>query len=314
MDCLRAAIRARHYSLQTEKAYRSWVVRFIRHYEVRNPADMGDEEINGFLTHLAVEEHVSASTQNQAKAALLFLFREVLGRTEIDLSNVVHAKRPKRLPIVLSRDEVRRVLSRLDGHAWLLASLLYGSGLRLKEGINLRVKDVDFGRGEILVRSGKGFKDRVTMLPESLKGPIRKHLTEVRALFEADRARGRPGVSMPEHLEKKFPHGSKSWLWMYVFPSGKLSTAPRTGVELRHHLDPSVLKRGLLSAARSEKITKRITAHTLRHSFATHLLETGYDIRTVQELLGHANVNTTMVYTHVLNKGGRGVCSPADNL
>jgi len=259
-----------------------------------------------------VAGNVAAATQNQAKSALLFLYREVL-ETELPwLDNVERARTPKRLPVVLTREEVQGVLGRLTGTHWLIASLLYGAGLRIMEGLRLRVKDVEFSRREILVRDGKGFKDRVTMLPAALAAPLAEHLERVKALHGRDLAAGRGAVYLPYALERKYPGAARDWAWQYVFPSANLSADPRTGIERRHHLQDQAVQRAMRQAVRDAGVNKPATPHTLRHSFATHLLEGGYDIRTVQELLGHADVSTTMIYTHVLNKGGRGVTSPLD--
>jgi len=275
---------------------------------------MGAPEVEAFLTHLAVAGKVAASTQNQAKSALLFLYREVLGSDLPWLDGVERAKAPKRLPVVLTREEVQAVLSRLSGTHRLVGGLLYGAGLRIMEALRLRVKDVDFARGELLVRDGKGFKDRVTMLPASLTAPLQEHLARVRALHEKDMAAGVAPVYLPYALERKYPSAGREWAWQYVFPSAGLSTDPRSGVERRHHVQDQAFQRAMKQAVRDAGLTKPATPHTLRHSFATHLLESGHDIRTIQELLGHSDVSTTMIYTHVLNRGGRGVASPLDAL
>ena len=314
LDQVRGKIRLKHYSLRTEQAYLDWIRRFILHFDKRHPRELGAPEIEAFLTHLAVVGKVAASTQNQAKSALLFLYREVLEIELPWLDNVESAKVPKRLPVVLTRAEVQALLARLEGTSWLIANLLYGAGLRITEGLRLRVKDVDFARGEILVRDGKGFKDRVTMLPAVLVEPLQAHLRRVRVLHEADLAVGRGDVFLPYALERKYPQAAREWGWQYVFPSAKFSTDPRSGATRRHHLQDVAIQRALKQAVRDAGIAKPATPHTLRHSFATHLLDGGYDIRTVQELLGHADVRTTMIYTHVLNKGGRGVVSPLDRL
>ena len=312
LDQVRGKIRLKHYSIRTEQAYVDWIKRFILHFGKRHPRELGAADVEAFLTHLAVAGNVAASTQNQAKSALLFLYREVL-ETELPwLDNVERARAPKRLPVVLTRDEVHAVLSRLSGTHWLIASLLYGAGLRLMEALRLRVKDVEFSRKEILVRDGKGFKDRVTMLPAALAAPLTDHLKRVKALHEQDLAAGRGAVYLPYALERKYPGAARDWGWQYVFPSANLSEDPRTGIERRHHLQDQAVQRAMRQAVRDAGVDKPATPHTLRHSFATHLLEGGYDIRTVQELLGHADVSTTMIYTHVLNKGGRGVTSPLD--
>ena len=312
LDQVRGKIRLKHYSIRTEQAYVDWIRRFILFFGKRHPRDLGAAEVEQFLTHLAVEGKVAASTQSQAKSALLFLYREVLDNELPWLDNVERAKVPKRLPVVLTREEVMAVLTRLEGTHWLVASLLYGTGLRIMEALRLRVKDVEFSRKEILVRDGKGFKDRVTMLPVALAAPLAEHLKRVKALHEQDLAAGRGAVYLPYALERKYPGAARDWAWQYVFPSAGLSEDPRTGIVRRHHLQDQAVQRAMRQAVRDAGVDKPATPHTLRHSFATHLLEGGYDIRTVQELLGHADVSTTMIYTHVLNKGGRGVTSPLD--
>ena len=273
---------------------------------------MGAPQMEAFLTNLAVAGKVSASTQNQAKSALLFLYREVFGQTLPWLDNVTQARAPKRLPVVLTVMEVQAVLGEMTGRYKLIAGLLYGAGLRLMEAVRLRVKDVEFTRGEIIVREGKGFKDRVTMLPQSVAQPLRLHLAKVKALHDEDLSHGHGDVYLPFALDKKYPNAGKDWSWQYVFPSMNLSVDPRSGKTRRHHLDEKGVQRAMKQAVATANIAKPATPHTLRHSFATHLLESGYDIRTVQELLGHSDVSTTMIYTHVMNKGGRGVTSPLD--
>lgn len=312
LDQVRGKIRLKHYSIRTEQAYVDWIRRFILHFGKRHPRDLGAAEVEAFLTHLAVEGNVAASTQNQAKSALLFLYREVLEAELPWLDNVERAKAPKRLPVVLTRDEVQGVLGRLTGTHWLIASLLYGAGLRIMEGLRLRVKDVDFSRKEILVRDGKGSKDRVTMLPAALVAPLAEHLKRVKALHEQDLAAGRGAVFLPYALERKYPGAARDWGWQYVFPSANLSEDPRTGIERRHHLQDQAVQRAMRQAVRDAGVAKPATPHTLRHSFATHLLEGGYDIRTVQELFFFYDLATTLIYTHVLNRGGRGVTSPLD--
>jgi integron integrase len=314
LDQVVARLRVKHYSLRTEKSYVDWIKRYIFHHGKRHPKDMGAAEVESFLSHLAVARNVSASTQNQAKSALLFLYKEVLGLDLPWLDNVTQAKTPKRMPVVLTQSEVQALLTRLDGTLWLIASLLYGSGLRVMECLRLRVKDVDLSRREILVREGKGFKDRVTMLPATLVEPIRQHLLKVQSLHHEDLAAGHGEVFMPMALDRKYPGAGNSWAWQYVFPSVKLSVDPLSKKIRRHHADEKTVQRAVKKAANLASIHKLATPHTLRHSFATHLLESGYDIRTVQELLGHSDVSTTMIYTHVLNKGGRGVSSPLDVL
>lgn len=314
LDQMRDRLRVKHYSIRTETSYLQWVKRFILFHGKRHPAEMGTVELEAFLTHLAVDGNVSASTQNQALSALLFLYKEVLVMDLPWLNNVARAKVPQRLPVVLTRTEVREVLVRMKGVYALMANLLYGSGMRLMECVRLRVKDVDFERGEILVRCGKGGKDRVTMLPASVKIGLQAHLAQRRALFEDDKRIGKVDVFMPNALARKYPNASTDWNWQYIFPSGSYSIDPRSGIERRHHIDEKLLQRAMKKAVQASGITKPATPHTLRHSFATHLLEAGYDIRTVQELLGHSDVSTTMIYTHVLNKGAKGVLSPLDQL
>lgn len=312
LDIVRDAIRLKHYSIRTEEAYLNWVRRFIVFHGMRHPEEMGTAEVEAFLTHLAVKEHVSASTQNQAFSALLFMYREVLHR---ELDAPVHAMRAKEsqhLPVVLTKEEVRQVIAHLSGVYQLQAKLLYGAGLRLLECLRLRVKDIDFERRAIIVRDTKGDEDRVTMLPESVIEPLKEHLLRVKRQHQEDLAKGLGSVYLPDALDRKYPNASREWLWQYVFPSGQLSVDPRSGETRRHHLDESGLQRAVRQAARAAGLDKRVTCHTFRHSFATHLLENGYDIRTVQELLGHKDVRTTMIYTHVLRRGGLAVRSPLD--
>jgi len=312
LDQVRDRIRVKHYSIRTETQYVQWVRRFILFHGKKHPRDMGAPEVEAFLTHLAVDGHVAAATQNQALSALLFLYKEVLGVDLPWLNDVTRAKRPQRMPVVLTRDEVHAVLDRMSGVYGLMARLLYGTGMRLMECVRLRVKDVDFVRGEILIRDGKGAKDRVTMLPQSLVLPLQSHLQQRRALFDDDLQASKASVYMPDALARKYPNSPTEWGWQYIFPSGSYSVDPRSGAERRHHLDEKLLQRAMKKAVQASGMAKLATPHTLRHSFATHLLEAGYDIRTVQELLGHKDVSTTMIYTHVLNKGGRGVTSPLD--
>ncbi len=314
LDQTREAIWSRHYSRRTEQAYCLWIERFIRFHKMRHPADMAEDEINAFLTHLAVKRKVSASTQNQALSALLFLYRHVLGVEIGDLGEVIRARQPKRLPVVMTREEVRAVLAQMSGDTWLMASLMYGAGLRLAECLRLRVQDIDFGQAEILVRDGKGGKDRVTMLPESLVQALRQHLASVCATHQRDLAEGCGRVVLPAALDRKYSNAPAAWEWQWVFPQRGRWRDPATGERGRHHVDETILQRAVKEAATRAGITKHVGCHTFRHSFATHLLEAGYDIRTIQELLGHKNVNTTMIYTHVLNRGGRGVRSPMDQL
>lgn len=316
LDQVRGKIRFKHYSIRTEQAYVDWIKRYILHFDKQHPKDLGAADVEAFLTHLAVVGKVAASTQNQAKSALLFLYKEVLGLELPWLDDVERAKAPKRLPVVLSQDEVAKILSRLEGTHHLVVSLLYGTGMRILEALRLRVKDVDFARREILIRDGKGFKDRVTMLPVSLIALLKAHLDKVKSLHADDLAKGYGAVFLPYALAKKYPYAARDWAWQYVFPSGKLSVDPRSDdvMTRRHHVQDQAIQRAVRQAVRDAGISKPATPHTFRHSFATHLLEGGYDIRTVQELLGHSDVATTMIYTHVLNKGGRGVHSPLDTI
>jgi integron integrase len=317
---MRVHLRTRHYSIRTEQAYIDWARRFILFHGKRHPQDMGAAEVEAFLSHLAVDRQVAASTQNQAKAALLYLYKQVLGADLPWLDEVVQAKRPRRLPVVLTPSEVRELLLHVDGTVGLVTQLLYGTGMRLLEALRLRVKDVEFARREVLVREGKGNKDRVTVLPENLIAPLQAQLHKARALHQKDLDAGLGRVYLPQALDVKYPEADRSWAWQYVFPSPVRAMDPRpdarTGqpMERRHHVYPESVQRGVREAARRAGIDKPVSPHVLRHSFATHLLQAGYDIRTVQELLGHADVSTTMIYTHVLNKGGRGVLSPLDAL
>ena len=314
LEQLRDAIQRRHYSSRTEETYVHWVKRFIYFSGRRHPRELGAPEVTAFLNYLAREREVAAATQNQALSALIFLYKEVLAQSLPWLGDLERAKRPARLPNVLTRDEVQRLLARMQGVKWLMASLLYGAGLRLRECLKLRVKDVDFGYRQILVRDGKGAKDRVTMLPQSVIEPLQAHLVRVKTQHEQDLAAGYGDVELPDALARKYPKAPYEWAWKFVFPSHRLSTDPRSGVIRRHHVYENYVIRGVKQAAFAARIAKHVSCHTLRHSFATHLLEAGYDIRTVQELLGHADVSTTMIYTHVLNKGGQGVKSPLDRL
>ncbi|NOY44100.1 MAG: integron integrase [Deltaproteobacteria bacterium] len=309
---LRVEIRSRHYSVRTEQTYEMWVERFLAYHGGRGPGDLGAPEVKAYLDYLADVRRVSASTQNQALCALVFLYEKVLGRELGELGDFSRAKRPRRLPVVLTRDEVEALLARMEGAHALVAGLLYGSGLRLMEALRLRVKDVDFSAGQIVVRDGKGGKDRITVLPKRYRESLGKHLTRVRGLFETDRQNGVPGVYIWPSLSRKYPAAGIRWEWQWVFPSAKLSADPRSGIVRRHHLHESGVQKAVRRAAVEAGIPKPVTPHTLRHSFATHLLEAGSDIRTVQELLGHADVSTTMIYTHVLNRPGLAVRSPAD--
>lgn len=314
IDQVRAAIRIHGYSRRTEKAYVGWIRRYVRFHGTRHPIELGEAEVSAFLSYLAVERKVSASTQNQALSALLFLYRKVL-KIELGwLDDLVHARRPARLPVVLSRSEVVAILNQLHGTPWLMASLLYGAGLRVLESARLRVKDVDIDRREILVRDGKGRKDRVTLLPESLSTPLQEHLERVRRQHQSDLSRGLGSVELPTALERKYPRAPWQWGWQWVFPATRFYRDPKTGRRRRHHLHESVLQKAVKTAVRAAGLAKPATCHTLRHSFATHLLEDGYDIRTIQELLGHRDVSTTMIYTHVLNRCPATVRSPADRM
>lgn len=312
LDEVRNRIRVKHYSLRTERVYIAWIRRFILANGKRHPRVMGQAEIEAFLTHLAVEGQVAASTQNQALAALLFLYREVLAMELPWLDGIVRAKRPQRVPTVLSASEVASLLAQLEGRTWLVASLLYGTGMRVLECLRLRVKDLDFSRNEITVREGKGAKDRRTVLPRSLVEPLQREVARARTLHEDDLRAGFGEACLPRALQRKYPDAPRDFGWQYLFPAAKRSIDPRTGVERRHHLDPEALSRALHRARSRAGIAKPVTAHTFRHSFATHLLERGHDIRTVQELLGHKDVATTQIYTHVLNRSASGVVSPLD--
>jgi integron integrase len=312
LDRVRAAIRLRHYSPRTEEAYVGWIRRFIFFHSVRHPAEMGAAEINQFLTNLAVNGHVSASTQNQAFSALLFLYQQVLQIPLEQIQGVVRAHRPRRLPVVLNREEIRLLFSSLDGVSLLVCSLLYGAGLRLFESLNLRVKDVDFLRQEVMVRDGKGQKDRLTMLPAAVREPLRIHLETVRRLHERDLSRGLGRAPLPDALARKYPTADREWGWQWVFPASSHYVDRQTGIRHRYHLHESVVQRAVKEVVGRAGLAKPASCHTFRHCFATHLLEDGYDIRTVQELLGHQDVSTTMIYTHVLNRGGKGVRSPLD--
>ncbi len=314
LDRVRRSIRVKHYSPKTEKAYVSWVRRFVLFHGKKHPDDMGPEEVSAFISHLAVERKVSASTQNQALSALLFLYREVLGRDLPWLQDLTRAKRTVKVPVVLTVAETTALLENLRGVPWLVASLLYGGGLRLMEGLRMRVQDLDLGKREILVRSGKGAKDRRTVLPGRVRRPLIAHLERVKARHAKDLELGAGWVDMPTALARKYPDAGRQWQWQWVFPATNRHRDRETGQLRRHHLHPSAVQRAVKEASRDAGLVKRATCHTLRHSFATHLLEAGYDIRTIQELLGHSDVTTTMIYTHVLNRGGRGVRSPLDEL
>jgi integron integrase len=313
-DRLVETFRVRHYSRRTEEAYLHWIRRFIEFHEHRHPRLMSESDVNRFLTHLAVQEHVAASTQNQALSAILFLYQHVLEQPLDRIAGVVRARRSKRLPVVLTVDEVSRVMAHLTGEKWLIAMLLYGGGLRLLEVLLLRVKDLDLERGELTVREGKGNKDRVTMLPQAVIQPLQQHLRQVEAVHQQDLADGYGRAELPHALSRKFVNANREWRWQFVFPQERRWLNSQTGEQGRHHVHESLVQKAITQAVRKAGLTKRVTSHTFRHSFATHLLMDGYDIRTVQDLLGHSDVKTTMIYTHVLNRGGRGVRSPADRL
>lgn len=312
LDQMRDVLRLKHMSLRTEEAYVTWVKRFILFHHKRHPTDMGAPEIRAFLTHLAVHGKVAASTQNGALNALLFLYRHVLKQPFPELGEIERAKRPQHLPTVFTPEEARAVLAQLSGMNYLMASLLYGAGLRLMECVRLRVQNLDFAYHQITVRDGKGARDRLTMLPRALAEPLQRHLAKVKLLHEEDLLAGYGDVYLPYAFERKDPHAGTAWLWQYVFPAAKRSVDPRSGIERRHHVSEAVLQKAVKHAIQRARIQKRGSCHTFRHSFATHLLENGYDIRTVQELLGHKDVSTTMIYTHVLQRGGKGVRSPLD--
>ena len=314
LDQVRDVMRLKHYAYRTELTYSGWIKRFVFFHDKKHPKDMGELEVEAFLTWLAVDKKVAKSTQNQAFNALLFLYRDVLKCPLEGRINAVRSRNKKRLPVVMSKEETRRVLNAMSGTTQLMAKLFYGSGLRLMECIRLRVKDIDFEIDEIRVRSGKGDKDRLVPLPESIKPALNTHLERVKLIHENDMNNGHGKVHLPQALSRKYPDAAKEWRWQYVFPSTRISPDPRTGVTRRHHMDPSSLDRAIKRAVKLAGITKRVTSHTFRHSFATHLLQTGTDIRTIQSLLGHSDVSTTMIYTHVLRQEAQGVKSPLDQL
>ncbi len=312
MDRMREALNTRHCSPRTEKAYCLWVRRYIRFHGMRHPAQMSEREINEFLTHLAVHDRVSVSTQTQALCALLFLYRYVLGYEIGDLGGVIRARKSRRLPVVMTRDEVRAVLAGLDDEYWLMAALMYGTGLRLMECLRVRVHDIDFSRKEITVRDGKGGKDRVTVLPDALVPALKRQLRHAKSVYQQDLDDGWGRVELPRALDRKYPNAAAEWGWQWVFPQQNRWNNEKAGAQGRHHAHETLVQRAVKRAVRQAGVAKRVSCHTFRHSFATHMLEDGYDIRTIQELLGHKSVSTTMVYTHVLNRGGLGVRSPID--
>ena len=314
LDQVRNVIRKKHYSIRTEQAYVDWAKRYILFHKKHHPKDMGEKEISQFISHLATDRRVASSTQNQALNAIVFLYKRVLNIELGDFGHMERAKKPEKLPTVMARKEVNQFLSSMSGVNQLMAKLLYGCGLRLMECVRLRVKDIDFEQNHIVVRDGKGMKDRSTMLPEQLKPLLIEHLEGVKIMHKQDLENRLGEVYLPFALERKYPNAAKEWGWQYVFPSEKISKDPRSGKMRRHHVSESALQRAVQKAARKADLTKHVSPHTFRHSFATHLLEGGYDIRTVQELLGHKDVSTTMIYTHVINKGGMGVQSPLDTL
>lgn len=312
LDQVRDVARFRHLSLRTEETYRSWIKRYILFHQKRHPRELDEQAVSSFLTHLAVNEHVSASTQNQAFNALLFLYRQVLKMDAPKIEGVQRARISRKLPVVFTRQESAAMLSAMTGLPHLIAALLYGSGLRIMEAVRLRIKDLDFSRNEISVRDGKGERDRITMLPQALKEPLRQQIVSVRQLHQRDLQKGFGEVYLPYALDRKYPKAAREFAWQYLFPADKLSVDPRSGKVRRHHLSEQIVQRAVKTALRKADVRKNGACHSFRHSFATHLLEDGYDIRTVQELLGHKDVRTTMIYTHVLNRGGRGVRSPLD--
>ena len=312
LDRVRWHLRVKRYSIRTEQVYIDWIRRFILFHNKRHPEQMGEEEIAAFLSHLNLDLHVAASTQNQAFSALLFLYQQVLDRKLAFITGVERVRRPAKVPVVFSRSEARSVIAQLQGDYRLLAELLYGSGLRLMEALRLRVKDIDFAASHITVRQSKGMRERITILPDRLREPLRHHLQRVKELHQADLARGRGSVYLPFALERKYKNAARDWRWQYVFPAAKLSVDPRSGETRRHHISEKNLQNAVKNAIRAANVPKGASCHTFRHSFATHLLESGSDIRTVQELLGHKDVSTTMIYTHVLNRPGLGIRSPLD--
>ncbi|MCK5147166.1 integron integrase [bacterium] len=314
LDQVIAALRIRHYAYKTEKVYVRWIKDYVIFHGKRHPKDMGENEVTQFLTHLAVNRNVASSTQNQALCALVFLYKHVLDKELGKFKGLVWAKKLARLPVVMDKKEVECLLAHIHGKPWLIANLQYGAGLRLNECLRLRIKDIDFSYHQISIWEAKGAKSRVTMLPLVIEQPLKVYIQKVKKQHEKDLKSGYGSVELPYALSEKYKHADKTWKWQYVFPASRISQDPRTGIRRRHHLDETVLPKALKNALKKTAITKHVTSHTFRHSFATHLIEAGYDIRTVQELLGHASVEMTMKYTHVLNKGGKGVTSPADRL
>ena len=314
LDQVSDSIRRKQYSHRTERAYINWIRQYILFHDKKHPKDMGAANVEKFLTFLAVERNVAASTQNQAFSAILFLYKEVLKRPLETSFQFIGAKKPKRLPIVLAKSEVQQVLRRLSGTEHLIGQLLYGSGLRITEAVRLRVQSINFEQGQILVRDGKGAQDRITMLPKALIQPLKEHLLRVKDLHQVDLRKGFGNVFLPKALAHKYPNADQEWIWQYIFPSSRISESWGDGIMRRHHISPSTVQKAVREASKSAQIGKHVTPHTFRHSFATHLLEAGYDIRTVQELLGHKNVQTTMIYTHVLNRGAKAVHSPLDSM
>lgn len=314
LECIREVMRVNHYSISTERTYILWIKQYIYFHNKRHPKEMGADEITAFLTHLAVKRNVSPSTQNQALSAILFLYKRVLDINLPWMDDIVRAKRPRRLPVVFTRQEVKALLSQFEGTRWLIFSLIYGCGFRILECLRLRIKDIDFHYKQIIIRDAKGSKDRVTLLPGSLLEPLRNHLARVKLLHEQDLMNGFGCVYLPHALERKYPNACKEWGWQYIFPSINISTDPRSNIRRRHHVYEKTLQRKMKQAIQNAGIIKPGSTHTLRHSFATHLLEDGYDIRTVQELLGHKDVKTTQIYTHVMGKGCNGVKSPLERI
>ena len=312
LDQVRQVIRVKHYSLRTEESYINWIKRFIFFHNKKHPIEMGEKEIGQFITHLAKNKKVSASTQNQALCAIVFLYKNVLQKDLNNTISIYWSKRPKKIPVVLTKSEAVEVLNNLKGTNWLIGMFLYGSGLRLSETLQLRVKDIDFNYNQIFIRDSKGERDRTTMLPQKIVPALKNHLNKVEKMHQEDLKNGFGSVYLPNAIERKYPNAKYEWGWQYVFPASRISTDPKSGIARRHHLYDTVIQKAVKQAIRDARIIKQASCHTFRHSFATHLLESGYDIRTIQELLGHKNVETTMIYTHVIKTGGKGVRSPAD--